>query len=99
MKFEKAMAIINTKRQPKGYMVHFEKVNGSILVSDYFPDKHAEEPLIKTEFEAWTLAQKFANATEPKEYINIYVINEKFEPVNGYFEKTIRRYIIKEHSK
>ena len=88
MKYEKAMAIINTKRQPKGYMVSFEKVNGGILASDHFPDKHAGEPLIKTESEAWTLAQKFANATEPEEYVNIYVIDDNFNPVNKYFEKT-----------
>ena len=48
MKFQEAIEIINGKEN-QGYMVHFEEKKGIMLHSDYFPDKHAGEDLIKTE--------------------------------------------------
>jgi hypothetical protein len=71
-----------------GYMVSFEKVEGGVLISDYFPDKHAGEPLIETETEAWLLANKFARKTHRK-CVNIYVINQDFAPVAGYKNRMI----------
>lgn len=90
MKMKEAMAIIDAKE--KGFMVHFEKVEGGILGSDYFPDKNTGEDLIKTEGEAWELARRFANATSPKEYVNIYVVDNKFYPVSGYERKKLHEY-------
>jgi hypothetical protein len=92
MKFGKAMEIINTVRQPKGYMVSFEKHEDGILASDHFPDLHAGEPLIPNEQTAWELARRFAKATDPDIYVNIYVIDDEFSPVRGYDEKKLNRY-------
>ena len=86
MKLKEAMEIIGNK--PKGFMVHFEKVQGSILASDYFPDKHGGEALIKTELEAWELAERFAEVTFGK-CIDIYVIDHTFSPVKDYALKKI----------
>ena len=86
MKLSEALEIIDDK--PKGFMVSFECKLGRILTSDYFPDKHAGEPLIETEAEAWELARSFAEKTKGK-YINIYVINHEFSPVPGYESKKI----------
>ena len=72
MKLEKALEIIGEKE--KGYMVSFEVSGGGVLRSDHFPDKHAGEPLIETEGEAWELAEKFAKSTG-NEVVNIYVID------------------------
>lgn len=92
MKMKDAMAIIDIAES--GFMVTFEKVegeSGGILASDHFPDKHAGEPLIKTEHEAWELANRFARATHPDKIVNIYVIEQDFVPVKGYAGKIIRR--------
>ena len=79
------------KKEKMGFRVHFEKKEGHILASGYFPDKG--EPLIKTEDKAWELAHKFAKATSEKEYVNIYVINGvNFVPVGGYASKAFRKY-------
>jgi len=85
MKFKKAMEIINSV---VGYMVSYEKKNGSILCSGCFPDKHAGEALIKTESEAWVLASKFAAKTKGV-YLNIYVVDSSFKPVSGYEKRKI----------
>jgi hypothetical protein len=87
MKLQEALDIINKK----GFMVSFEKRDGSILRSDHFPDKHAGEKLISTEEEAWELANKFANATD-ETYVNIYVIDSTFSPVKNYIKYILRRY-------
>lgn len=86
MRMNEAVAIINMERT--GYMVHFEHVEGSILRSDHFPDKHAGEALIGTEEEAWVLAAKFAAATVGK-CVNFYVIGSDFRPVPRYAERMI----------
>lgn len=87
---KEAMAIIDAKE--KGFRVAFEKVGGGVLRSDYFPDKDAGEDLIKTEEEAWELAKRFANAVSPKEYVNIYVVDNKSYPVSGYERKKLHEY-------
>lgn len=89
MKLKEAMNIIETSEN--GYMVSFEKHEGGLLKSDHFPDKHAGEELIKTEAEAWTLARRFASAVSSVDYVNIYVIDKNFCPVDGYNEKKLNR--------
>lgn len=88
MKFDEAMDIIKGSSNKSGFMVHFERVEGSMLVSDYFPEKHQGEKLIETEDEAWRLARKFAQKTTGR-YVNIYVIDEHFYPVKEYKNKEI----------
>ena len=78
-------------KEPKGFMVEFEHRIDGMLRSSHFPDKHAGEPLIKTEEEAWELARNFAEIL-PQEYVNIYVIKENFFPVECYEEKKLRKY-------
>lgn len=89
MKYEEALEIINKKE--RGFMVSFEVRERSILKSDHFPDKHAGEPLIPTEEEAWELAEKFARATGD-EVVNIYVVDHTFSPVKGYLSKKLKEY-------
>ena len=73
-----------------GYMVSFENRSGGFYAG-HFPDKHAGEPLIKTEIEAWDLAERFANATGD-DYVNIYVINQTFHPVKNYKNRILKKY-------
>ena len=92
MKLNEAIDIINSKINGvgSGYMVHFELVEGSVLKSDHFPDKHAGEKLIESEESAWELADKFARATG-SDYINIYVVDERWRPVAGYDAQTYKK--------
>lgn len=87
MKLKEALEIIN--KNEKGYMVSFEVRGGGVLRGDHFPDKHAGEPLIETEGEAWELAEKFAKSTG-NEVFNIYVIDHNFCPVKGYSNKKFK---------
>ena len=64
-------------------MVSFEWYGDGFLRSDHFPDKHADEPLIESEHEAWELARAFARATKGKT-CNLYVVDSKFVPVADY---------------
>lgn len=87
MKMHAAMSIMESG--PAGFMVTFEKVEGSILASDNFPDVRNGEPPIATEAEAWQMAAQFAAKTR-KRCVNIYVIRrEDFTPVSGYRERMI----------
>ena len=89
MKMREAMNIMEDKPKPAGFMVHFEKVVGSMLHSDYFPDVHAGEPPIPTEEEAWQMAAQFAAKTR-KRCINVYVVRrEDFTPVPDYAQRKI----------
>lgn len=84
MKMQEAMQTIALYRPPgDGFMVHFERVQGCILASDYFPDKSAGEDLIASEEAAWKLAELFAKATYGR-CVNVYVVNSRFSPVAGY---------------
>jgi len=87
MKLKKALEIIDGQ-ETEGYMVHFEHKRGGMLHSDYFPEKHDGETLIKTEEEAWELAIRFAEKTKGK-CLNVYVIGSNFVPVKGYREREI----------
>lgn len=88
MKMAEAQAIIDS-RPNEGYMVDFEHVEGKILRSDHFPDKHAGEKLIPTKQEAWILARQFADKTWDK-CVNIYVTDETFSPVRDYKSREIK---------
>ena len=89
MKMAEALKIIVAGDvRPKGYMVTFDWKEGPILRSDHFPDKHAGEPLIESEEEAWNLAAAFAWKTVGK-CVNIYVIGDDFCPVPGYRSRKI----------
>lgn len=85
MLYAEAMKII--ENHERGYMVHFEVIEGSTKRSDYFPDKHNGEGLIKDEEAAWELAERFYKATNHKEIINIYVIDNHYSPVDGMEER------------
>lgn len=95
MKNIEAMEIINEyenrANEPIGYMVSFERTERGMLYRDHFPDKHAGESLIKIEEEAWELAERFNNATSD-DYVNIYVTDQRFVPVDGYDLKKLNRY-------
>lgn len=88
MKLSEAKRIIHEGgfKRPRGYRVHFEKIDGKFLMSDYFPERN--EPLIEYEEEAWALAASFAAKTFGQ-CINIYVVDERWAPVDGYWERKI----------
>ena len=88
MKMAKAQEIISNGITNPGFMVSFERKEGCMLHSDYFPAKYDGEPLIETEEEAWELAAKFAKKTRGK-FVNIYVVDAKHSPVEGYKDKEI----------
>lgn len=95
MKMDEAMEIIDEHEarinEPVGYMVSFERMERGMLISGYFPDKHAGEPLITIEEEAWDLAKRF-NAATCDDYVNIYVMDQRFVPVGGYKSKELSIY-------
>ncbi len=86
MKIKEVFNIIQGNNS--GFRVSFERVEGTILRSDYFPDK--EEKPIKNEEIAWDLAEEFADATFG-ECINIRVIDSTtYIPVEGYKKRMIK---------
>jgi len=92
MKMKDALELIkDIQKVETGYMISFEKKEGGMLVSDHFPDKHAGEELIETEYSAWELAKDFAEVSKDK-YINIYVVNSSFEPILTYGRRTFNKY-------
>lgn len=93
MNFSDAIKIIgeDVPEKPPGYRVHFERKEGNILVSDYFPE--VGEPLLRTEEHAWRLAEAFAESTvahRTPRCVNIYVVDSQFSPVPGYKSKFIK---------
>ena len=88
MKMAEAMAIIDSDDHKPGFMVSFERAGDGFLRGDYFPDKHAGEPLIPTEEEAWEIARKFASKTYGR-CVHIYVVDSTFSPVKDYKDKYI----------
>lgn len=95
MKMREAMAIMESV--PEGFMVGAMRIDGCMLVSAHFPDKHSYEPLIPTENEAWDLAARFATATRGK-YVDIYVVDHEFRPVDGYRDRMMNKAIeLKNH--
>ncbi len=64
----------------RGYMVSFQRIEGRMLVGDYFPNKHAGENLISTREQAWEYCQAFAKATVGLT-CDLYVIGSNFSPL------------------
>ena len=87
MKMSVANKIIEQGPSLKGYRVSFEKKEGALLFSDYFPEE--DELMIPTEDEAWEIAQKFAEKSHGT-YVNIYITDQDYNPVKGYQTKRIR---------
>lgn len=85
---QEAIDIMEGEPKHAGFMVHFEKVVDKFLHSGYFPDVRDGEEPIKTEQEAWVMAAQFASKTRGS-YVNIYVVNRDFSPVDGYRAKMI----------
>ena len=89
MKMQDAMKIMEGEPRLPGFMVNFERVAGSMLESDYFPDVQAGEEPIQTEEQAWQMAAQFAVKTR-KRCVNIYVIHRAdFTPVADYAGRKI----------
>jgi hypothetical protein len=91
MKTEDIQKIDDKCTEQKGFMVEFEKRVSGMLRSGHFPDKHAGKLLIKTEEEAWESARRFARDNS-QDHVNIYVIDQDFRPVKGFYEKILRKY-------
>ena len=89
MKMQDAMKIMQDAPRLPGFMVHFQRVDGCMLASDYFPDVHSGEEPIQTEEQAWQMATQFAAKTR-KRCVNIYVIHRAdFTPVADYAGRKI----------
>lgn len=78
MKMKDAQKIINGKKP--GFRVHFGRITGNFVETDYFPGK--KEPLINIEDFAWTMAEEFAKNTVGK-CIDIYVVDEDYNPIGS----------------
>lgn len=88
MRMKEAEAIIH---RGGGCLVHFERIEGSLLACDHFPDVRAGENPIATEDDAWLWAARFAAATRGS-CVNVYVIHaEDFTPVKGYEQRAVNR--------
>lgn len=89
MKMQEAMKIMAGIPNRAGFLVHFEHAGGGFLRSDYFPDVRVGEEPIKTEDEAWEMAEQFAARTR-RRMVNIYVVHaEDFTPVDRYAARKI----------
>lgn len=89
MRLADAMSMMQGREEPRGFRVNYEEIEGCILRGGFFPERD-EEPF-KTEAEAWTMAQRFAEAA-PQRFVDIYVIGaHDFVPVDGYDAKMLRR--------
>lgn len=90
MKLDQAFKLINERKQKKNeFRVHFEERKGSMLVSDYLPDR--EEKPFDSEHTAWEFAERFAEV-DPAKYVNIYVIDSDFSPVENYRDRILNEY-------
>ena len=85
---KKKLSVPVRRSLTKGYMISFEAIKGPFLCSGHFPDKRNGEKLITDPEQAWEYAQAFAKATVGLT-CNIYIINEKFCPVDEYYNKKI----------
>ena len=85
----KPRKVKTTVAEGYGYMVSYEVHEGGCLHSRHFPDKHAGEPLIRYETDAWELAEYLANNAKQK-IVNVYVINHEFRPTK--YPKKFNKY-------
>jgi hypothetical protein len=88
MLFEIALDIINDGEKLKGFRVHYREEKDTDPL--FFPSKLAREVPIKTEEEAWELAEKFAAKTVGR-FNDIYVVTQDCIAVKGYKEKTLNK--------
>ena len=73
-----------------GFRIHFERREGGMLCSDFFPDR--DEPAIVELEDAWKLAREFA-AVDPSKFVNVYVIQAwDYAPVAGYLSRKLNDY-------
>ena len=73
-----------------GFRVSFERREGGMLYSDYFPER--DEPTIAEIEDAWKLARDFA-AIDPTKFVNVYVIQAwDFSPVADYLSRKLNAY-------
>jgi hypothetical protein len=67
-----------------GYLVHFEKIEGSTLAADYFPEASSGEEPFETVEDAVAMGAEYAKATKGKT-CNFYLVrSDNFKPVNGW---------------
>ena len=72
-----------------GFIVRFERIDGIMLRSDFFPNIRIGELPIATEEDAWKQAERFAAKTKGR-CVNIYVANsEDTKPVPNYQKRRI----------
>ena len=87
------MKILHAKKlmqQNAGYRVHFEKREGGMLASDFFPDRD-EPPIIDLE-DAWKLAEGWSKV-DANIYVNVYVTNALDScPVENYQLRRLNTY-------
>ena len=88
MKMKEVANIIEGKEKTDGYMVRFEWYSDGFISSDSFPAEN--EPLIRTEAEAWMLAMKFAQKTVGKCRM-IFVADHNGIPVDGFKERMLNK--------
>ena len=76
-------------RRRKGFRVHFQRREGSEIVTDYSPGEG--EKLIDSDVVAWRLAWKLVQATATDgpeigegEMVNVYVVDDMNEPIRYY---------------
>jgi hypothetical protein len=89
MNYASALKIADEHEHPSGFLVHFERVEGCLLASDYAPDPHAGDKPFDTEEEAWAFAERLSSATRGR-FVNFYVVNARtFVPVPNYAARGI----------
>lgn len=77
----------NIMRATAGYRIHFEKRDGGLLMSDYFPE--SDEPPIADIDDAWNVAEQWA-AVDPERFVNVYVVHAlDWTPVHDYGQRRL----------
>lgn len=77
-------AAVETIAASHGYLVHFERIKGRMLVGDYFPEVRKGEEPFKTQEEAIEMGVKYAKATRGST-CNFYLIrSDTFSPVGSW---------------
>ncbi len=91
MNIKEALVIIDGAwiRKRDGYRVHFQKLEGSEIVTKYSPGE--EDNPLDSDVAAWRMAWKLAQSTgsdgseiREGELVNLYVVDDKGERVKYY---------------
>jgi hypothetical protein len=89
MNYASALKIADEYENTPGFLVHFERVEGGILATDYTPDPRAGDKPFDTAEEAWAFAERLSSATRGR-FVNFYVVNARtFVPVFDYAKRMI----------